>query len=329
MKIRLSLGSAIALHKIKGKLDVSPTTLYLLTYKEGRCVANCSFCPQAKSSESDLDKLSRVTWPVFELEDLFSEFKSEKFPFLKRLCIQCLNYNNVENDAKELITYLKQKTDLPISLSIKPIDEINMMDFKKLGINKICFPLDAATENIFTVIKGRSANSVYSFKKHIETLKKALIIFGKQKVGTHLIIGLGEIEKDAIKFLLFMNEMGIDVGLFAFTPIKGTKLEKLEQPKIGKYRKIQLAHYLIYKYKISSNELIFNNIGELKEIVFNKEKLNKIIDSGEPFLTSGCEDCNRPFYNERISGLIYNYPSINLVKKNIDLIKHQLRGIIL
>jgi biotin synthase-related radical SAM superfamily protein len=30
--------------------------------------------------------------------------------------------------------------------------------------------------------------------------------------------------------------------------------------------------------------------------------------SGEPFQTSGCPDCNRPFYNEQPSGPLYNYP---------------------
>ena len=30
--------------------------------------------------------------------------------------------------------------------------------------------------------------------------------------------------------------------------------------------------------------------------------------TGDPFQTSGCPDCNRPFYNEQPSGPFYNYP---------------------
>jgi biotin synthase len=30
--------------------------------------------------------------------------------------------------------------------------------------------------------------------------------------------------------------------------------------------------------------------------------------TGEPFQTSGCPDCNRPFYNEQPGGPLYNYP---------------------
>ncbi len=29
---------------------------------------------------------------------------------------------------------------------------------------------------------------------------------------------------------------------------------------------------------------------------------------GEPFRTSGCPDCNRPFYNEPPGGPLFNYP---------------------
>jgi len=47
-RIRVSVGSAIVLGLIKGRLDAEPTTVYLLTYRHEKCSANCGFCPQAK-----------------------------------------------------------------------------------------------------------------------------------------------------------------------------------------------------------------------------------------------------------------------------------------
>jgi biotin synthase len=32
------------------------------------------------------------------------------------------------------------------------------------------------------------------------------------------------------------------------------------------------------------------------------------VTTGEPFQTSGCPNCNRPFYNEQPGGPMYNYP---------------------
>ena len=39
-----------------------------------------------------------------------------------------------------------------------------------------------------------------------------------------------------------------------------------------------------------------------------KETLKRVVETGQPFLTTGCPDCNRPFYNEKPSGPLYNHP---------------------
>jgi biotin synthase-related radical SAM superfamily protein len=43
-----------------------------------------------------------------------------------------------------------------------------------------------------------------------------------------------------------------------------------------------------------------------------------------PFQTSGCPDCNRPFYNEKPSGPFYNYPR-KLEIKEIEKISKELK----
>jgi biotin synthase len=35
---------------------------------------------------------------------------------------------------------------------------------------------------------------------------------------------------------------------------------------------------------------------------------NRGLLKGEAFETSGCADCNRPYYNEQPGGPLYNYP---------------------
>ena len=54
-----------------------------------------------------------------------------------------------------------------------------------------------------------------------------------------------------------------------------------------------------------------------------QEAIEHIIESGAPFRTSGCPDCNRPYYNEKPSGPIYNYPKA-LNKEEIKKIKTEL-----
>lgn len=36
--------------------------------------------------------------------------------------------------------------------------------------------------------------------------------------------------------------------------------------------------------------------------------LRKVINMGTAFMASGCPGCNRPYYNERPGGPLFNYP---------------------
>ncbi len=328
MKVRVSLGSAIKLKKIQGRLAAEPTTIYLMTYYKNKCTANCAFCTQARSSSANIEKLSRVAWPEFELEKLFEGYSDMDFKSLKRICVQAVNYENVFLDVLKIVRYLKKISKLPISLSIKPLEESEMKTLSDEGVEKICFPIDAATPRLFNMFKGLEVNGPYSFEKQLSCLENAVKIFGEYNVTTHLIIGLGESEREAVDFMIRMREIGVNVGLFALTPLKGTKLEDSKPPLIEAYRRLQLARHIIFNENADISYFIFNGDKQIKKILIPAKKFNRIIQSGEPFLTSGCHGCNRPFYNEKVSGPIYNYPSIELVKKDIQKIRRELRGLL-
>jgi biotin synthase len=67
----------------------------------------------------------------------------------------------------------------------------------------------------------------------------------------------------------------------------------------------------------------FDAFGKIIDFGVDKQELKRIVESGKPFLTSGCPDCNRPFYNEKPSGPIYNYPR-NIRRDEMLAIKYQL-----
>ena len=308
-KIRVSIGSAILLGLKHGKILVPPTTLYMLTYCPGRCLANCSFCAQARESNSDLSHLSRVVWPIFETSRVIEKIKLLKnLSSIRRICIQSLNYPNAFNDVLSLVKIIKNSTKIPISISCQPFNEKELRALREEGVERISIPLDAITEEIFERIKGRGVKGPYSWKEHIEKLKLAVKIFGRNKVTTHLIIGLGEKEIDACKIIQFLHDYGITVGLFALTPLKGTKMEKEKQPDLNYYRRIQLLRYLIVNGLTRVENMDFNENGEIVDFGIPLMKIHEIIQTGNPFLTSGCPNCNRPFYNERTLGPIYNFP---------------------
>ncbi|MEM3731791.1 MAG: radical SAM protein [Candidatus Bathyarchaeia archaeon] len=292
-----------------GRLDCAPTTAYLMTYKNGKCTANCGFCPQARRSQSRSDMLSRVSWPAFPTENVVEGLcKAVENNRIRRVCIQAINYPKVFEHLMLLTKMIRPKIDVPISISCQPLNSKNLRLLAESSVDRVGIPLDAATKEIFNMVKGPAVDGPYTWEKQWRLLNEAVKIFGKGKVSTHLIVGLGETEKEIIKTIQKCTEMGVLPALFAFTPIPGTALEKWPQPKIESYRRIQLARYLIVHGFVRYKDMRFNSSGCLINFGINKQKLVEIVKTGEPFLTSGCPNCNRPYYNEKPSGPIYNYP---------------------
>lgn len=308
-KIRVSLGSAIVLGLLKGKLDAMPTTAYLLTYRRDKCTANCGFCPQARGSHGRADMLSRVSWPVFPTRQMLNGVENAfKDGQIRRVCLQALNYPEVFMHLLALVKAFYSRVKIPISISCQPLNRENMQRLAEAGAERIGIPLDAVTEELFDKVKGRSAGGPYVWEEQFKLLSEAVEIFGKDKVSTHLIVGLGETEKKMVEVVQRCVGIGVLPALFAFTPIPGTALENNSQPPVPAYRRVQLARHLICHGIVRYKDMHFDEKDCISDFSVNKEDLRNIIQTGEPFLTSGCPNCNRPYYNEKPSGPVYNYP---------------------
>jgi len=308
-KIRVSFGSAIVLELTQGMIDAKPTTIYLLTYRPEKCSANCGFCPQARMSKGGADMLSRVTWPPFPTAEVLSKLEQAvERGATKRVCIQALNYPTVFDDLLNLVREIRSHVKVPISISCQPLTKEQIIRLAEAGVDRVSIPLDAATKDLFNKVKGPLAHGPYFWEKQRKALEEAVQIFGKDRVSTHLIAGLGETDKEILETIQWCVDLGVHPGLFAFTPIPGTALENYPPPALGYYRKVQVARYLIVHGKTRCEKMTFDKDGRLINFGVPREQVWQTVKTGSPFLTSGCPGCNRPYYNERPSGPMYNYP---------------------
>jgi biotin synthase len=124
--------------------------------------------------------------------------------------------------------------------------------------------------------------------------------------SVHLIVGLGETEREMIARILWAHDLGHGVGLFAFTPVRGTPLAGRLPPPLAQYRRMQAARWLILHHGVRMAHLSFDEYGTLVDI--DLVGWSRALSDGEAFRTAGCPGCNRPFYNERPGGTMYNYP---------------------
>ncbi len=303
--VRISVGTAMKLGFEKGKLPSHFTTAFLMTYSEIGCTANCAFCPQAASSTSSPEMLSRIGWPKYALTDVLKGL-SETSGF-ERVCIQSLNYAHAVEDVVSIVNSIMPILDARVSVAIHPVSHSELISLQSSGIERIGIAIDACTPDLFEEIKGTERKSGYSWDTHIKAIKDAQGVFGADRVTTHLIVGLGESEKEISDFLFDMKDMGVRVGLFAFTAIKGTDLSANDSPQLGTYRRIQILRDLIARDLVQRDAVHFDAQGRLI-FPYGTEELKAKIASGNAFRVTGCPGCNRPYYNERPRGTMYNYP---------------------
>ncbi len=292
--IHIALGTAYSLGLKEGSSLVPPGTAHLLN--SGKCRYDCAYCTRARTSQSHEDYLCRVPWPAFEEEGVFGALGKNEEKF-SRVCIQVVNSKNHLQVVSDYVERITDITSLPISVEIRTSRLVDVERFLTLGAEYVGLPLDVASPRLFPDFRGGTLGDNLSF------LFDAINEF-KGCVGTHLITGLGETEKEMTELLTGIVRNDIPVGLFAFTPCRGTRMEKSPPPSISQYRRIQIAKYLISEGR--EEDVTYDDYGKISSFGLEDSELHRI--PPDIFETQGCEGCNRPYYNERPAGRPYNYP---------------------
>jgi biotin synthase-related radical SAM superfamily protein len=300
----------------------------LLHYEEG-CLGKCHFCGLSRSRrEGPKGKtFIRVDWPLYSLEEIIQRTKSKDQ--LHRVCISMITHPKTLEDTLYVIRRFKEDTDLSISVLISPtlIHRENSLDaMKKAGTDRVGIAIDAATPELFDQLRGKGVGGPHQWDHYWRVVEMATSVFGKFYVGIHLIVGLGETEKEMVEAIQKGQNLGAHTHLFSFFPEKGSPMEAYPLPPLDQYRRIQLARWIINEGMGSVNQMKFDEKGRL--IDFGMD-IQPLIQTGEPFMTSGCPGrdgkvaCNRPYGNERPSGPIRNFPFMP-EKEDVEEIREQL-----
>jgi len=328
--VRISLAAAMTLRFTSGRFYRN-ARLYcvnlLLTYREG-CLGRCSYCGLSRGRGGRYEDKSfiRVTWPIYSLAEV-SERLNKYAPWVERVCISMITNKRAVGDTMCITEKLKKEIDLPISLLISPslVDEKTLRNFKDAGAEMIGVAIDTATEELFIRHRGKGG---YKWEKYWDVLESGVKCFGRDKVGCHLIVGLGETEEQMVGAIQRVKDLGGKTHLFSFYPEEGSLLSDKSSCDISQYRRVQLARYLIDNNLSRKGGMEFDPLGRITSFGLNTTQLDKIIDSGKPFQTSGCPGktretaCNRPFGDGPPSD-IRSFP-FKLNKSDIKKIRKQM-----
>ena len=347
--IRTSLAAAMTL-RLRPGLFWRGARLYcinLLLVYDRPCAGNCAYCglnrsrrdpihPPASARQLDRpDKtFIRVDWPIYETDlvvERTAELEEEQN--LQRVCISMLTRRQCVDDTVEVIRRYREKTDIPISVLASPMvtTKEDLERFKDAGADKIGVAVDAATPELFEKYRGKSRRAPHRWDRYWEFYKEAVEVFGRGQVGSHLIVGLGETEREMVAAIQLSRDLGGETHLFSFYPEEGSDMEEFSPPPIDQYRRVQIARYLIDEGISSYDRMRFDpDTGRIVDFGIPRRELDEIIDTGYPFMTSGCAGkdgktvaCNRPFGNSRPGPGVRNYPFVPS-PEDVALIRYQM-----
>ena len=338
--VKISFAAAITLGVSPGKF-FRGAKLYclnlLLTYEDG-CIGKCAYCGLSNARKlRSLNERSfiRVDWPTVPLSEVLKRMESERCAHVRRVCVSMITNRRAREDTLTVVRRLKEKTNA-ISSLVAPtvINEGWLGDLKEAGADKVGVAVDAATPELFDKLRGRGVRGPHKWSWYWKIVEDAVEVFGEYNVGVHLIVGLGETEREMAEAIQKAYDTGALTHIFSFFPEEGSQLESRPQPPIGQWRRVQLARYLINKAISSYNRMRFDCEGRIVDFGISKEVYGAIVESGLPFMTAGCSGkgmenaCNRPFSNctpyQAYIGEMRNFP-FKPNKRDIVLIKKQIK----
>lgn len=332
--VKLSLASAMA-------LDLRPGLFYrnarnsciniLLKYDEG-CYAKCAYCGLSKARDGDYDEKSfiKVEWPSYPLDEVVRAIAS-KNGRVKRICISMVTNNRVVGDTVEIIKLIRKSDDTPVSVLLSPtiVKKDDMKRMKESGADKVGIALDASNKKIFNLYRGESVKGPHKWERYWEAIEEAVDVFGKGNVGIHMIVGLGETEREFVDLMFAFRKLGAKTHLFSFFAEDGSPLDGVSPPSMGKYRRMQIARYLIDEKELDEEKITFTDNDEVKSFLIPPRELEEIIDDGTAFITSGCTAkdgkvaCNRPYGDSLPGDNIRSFPfkpqddDVSRIKKQV------------
>lgn len=317
--LRMSLAAAMTLGFEPG-LFHRDARLYcinlLLNYRSG-CAARCSYCGLSgkRPGKYETKSFIRVTWPTLRTDDIVERI-ADRLDRVKRICISQITNTRSLDDSVELCRRFRSSFDVPISVLVAPtiVGRGHLQALRDAGVDKIGVAIDLATPELFALHRGAGVGGPHQWERYVRCLTEAIDIFGERNAGSHLVTGMGETEEEMLAAIQYIQDMGGWTHLFSFFPEAESLLADHPMPPMAQYRNIQLGRWLIDQKLARFEDFAFDGQGRVADFGLPGDVLDAVIDSGEPFRTSGCPGydgqvaCNRPYANERPGPHIRNFP---------------------
>jgi biotin synthase-related radical SAM superfamily protein len=196
-------GKPIVTGQLEPALSHCPEQAYLTI--SGRCIYDCKFCPVPK-----LDGDVKVPDKILQLVD-----EADRTGQLRAISLTSGVEKSPEDEVRkavEIIKILRACYDVPIGVSVYPTDT-SSKELKEAGATEIKYNVETMDPEIFAkYCPGLSLDYV------LDSLEKAVEVFGKNKVSSNFILGLGESDDCVLAGVTRLAKMGVIPNLRPVSP---------------------------------------------------------------------------------------------------------------
>lgn len=318
--VRMSWASALVLRFRSGqfarRFDFGGINL-LLNYGDG-CRSDCAYCGLARSRPGGFSGKSfiRVEWPLLPTQRVVDRMAQSEGR-LTRLCISMVTHPRAYEDTLEIVRTVRARVRTPLSVLLAPptVNADRLRALKEAGVDMVGVGLDAVTEPLFDHLRTSvPSGSGLRWRNYQETLDAARAVFGPGKVNCHVLVGIGETDRELVETLISLRDREIQAYLFSFHPETESRLGALPPPSLERWRRIQLVKALVDRRATDPDTLEFDDTGRLSALHLPGDVVESLVRSGEPFLTNGCPassgepGCTRPYGSYRASEPVRDFP---------------------
>jgi biotin synthase-related radical SAM superfamily protein len=206
------------------------------------CIYDCKFCSVPKMK----GKIKTVEEVVAIVEN------AHKTGRLKVIALTSGIAKSPEDEIDRVIQTVKalKKYNVPIGVSVHPTKDSSRR-LKDAGVEEIKYNVETMDRTIFRqVCKGRKGLSLDYI---LDQLRDAVNVFGKNKVSSNFIIGLGETDECVRQGVEYLAKMGV---IPILRPITIQPLRKEEivatRPSAERLLKLtKMTHEILNKYGLS------------------------------------------------------------------------------
>lgn len=210
-----------------------------------RCIYNCQFCsvPMSKGKIKTKDEILAIVE------------KAKKEGNLHAIALTSGIARSPDDEIDRVVEIVKALAPykVPIGVAVHPAEN-SSRKLKDAGVNEVKYSVETMDPVIFKrMCKGGKGHDLAFVLK---SLREAVAIFGKNRVSSNIIIGLGETDDCVRQGVEYLAKMGVIAVLrpISISPLRKEELKTAVRPSPERLKKLlRMTREILKKYDLRAD----------------------------------------------------------------------------